>query len=108
MSVPITPGITWGRARQSASWGRWHLLVELRRNTTNDVIVGRWGRVPVGGVFAIALCGQVANDPHWEPAPELGPYNGWGMPAPFAVPAKGDWCLPCVEASVRAASSTPV
>ena len=106
MSQPINPGITWGRARQSAGWGKWHLLVELRRNVSGQTLVGRWGQVPAGGLFALALCGQVVNDPAWEPQPELVPYTGWGMTSPFPVP-KTPWCLPCVESSRRLAGSAP-
>lgn len=109
MSAPIIPGVTWGRSRQAASFGRWHLLAELRRNVSGAEITGRWGRVPAGGTFALAVCGQVVNDPSWEPQPPLEPYAGWGLTTPFPVPAKGkgDWCLPCVEAIIRQQASVP-
>lgn len=107
MSAPITPGTTWGRPVQpSGAKGKWHLLVEIRRNVSGVVITGRWAIVPVNGVFAMALCGQVLTDPVWDAQPPLVPYAGWGMPAPFPVPNR-DWCLPCVEAAVRQAGSVP-
>lgn len=106
-SVPINPGITWGRPRQaSGGKGKWHLLLELRRNVSGEVLGGRWGQIPVGGLFAMALCGQALNDPDWDVQPTLVPYAWYGLSRPFPVPTTA-WCLPCGESAIRQAGSTP-
>ena len=106
--MKILPYDTWGRSQQaSGGKGRWHLLVELRRNTSGGILGGRWGQVPANGLFGLAACGQVVNDPVADPAPLLHPYTWYKQNLPVAVPVGGStsWCLPCAEAKARQAGS---
>ena len=106
--ISITPGQTWGRSRRlSGGKGKWHIFAEVRRNISGQTIIGRWGQIDPGEVFAVALCGIALNDPEWDPQPVLVPNMWWGQNAPFPTP-KTAFCLPCAEAAVRQNSSMPI
>ena len=104
----IVPGQTWGRSRQaSGGKGKWHLLADVRRNTSGRPITGRWGSIEAGAVFAVALCGIALADPVWDPQPALVPRSWWGTFAPFPVPRTAH-CLPCAEAAIRDHASVSI
>ena len=112
--MAIIPGQTWGRnQRQAGGKGKWHLLAEIRQNNSTGLLVGRWGDIPDGATFGVAICGMSVIDPIWTPAPKLKPYvsyhNFYHNGRAFPVPAASDnWCLPCVEAGLRSAGSRPI
>ena len=108
--MAILPGQTWGRSqRQAGGKGKWHLLAEIRQNTSPGDLVGRWGDIPAGATFGVAVCGMSVVEPIWTPAPKLKPYTSYRNSRTFTVPAAtNNWCLPCVEASLRSAGSRPI
>jgi hypothetical protein len=108
LSHTIVVGTTWGRSqRESGAKGKWHLLTEIRKNTSGASLSGRWDVIPPDGVFARTVCGMNVNDPSYAPQPRLQPASAYLRSYP--VPADTEnWCIPCVEAMLRLNASVQI
>jgi hypothetical protein len=105
LSSTIVVGTTWGRSkRYSGAKGKWHLLTEVRHNTSGRILSGRWDAIPVDGVFARTVCGMNVNEPSFVPQPRLKPGGKWVSEYPIPADTQ-DWCLPCVESMLRLLAS---